>query len=393
MHYKFPVINHIDEVLPHIKDSKEFVVAERDGFTVINYVVQTPETFPAIETEGDAIRRECRGITFYQDGTVAARKLHKFFNVNERDETQFHTIDITKPHVILHKLDGSMITPFLSSEGKIEYHTKMGATDVALPAGNFAHATGFYDDFCFDLIGSGMTPIFEWMSRKNRIVIDYADDALVLTAIRKNITGEYLFHDQMHALADPYSIPVVAQYEATFNADFLEYVRTLIGLEGFVVRFDDGHMVKIKAEDYLKLHRAKEAISQEKNVWALILDADVDDMKGFLNDEDRVRVEKFETALWGQIQNGVDMMDGFLASASRELHDHDEDDRQRAFAVDYVQKDLPKALHSIAYQVFAGKDTREMFVGWVKSNLSTKNKLESIREYFGDIRFDEEDNE
>lgn len=30
-------INHIDDVLPHLKDNPEFVVAQRPGYTVIDY--------------------------------------------------------------------------------------------------------------------------------------------------------------------------------------------------------------------------------------------------------------------------------------------------------------------------------------------------------------------
>ncbi len=40
MNYQFPVIKNISQVLPLIAERKEFVVAVKDGYTVINYVVQ-----------------------------------------------------------------------------------------------------------------------------------------------------------------------------------------------------------------------------------------------------------------------------------------------------------------------------------------------------------------
>jgi hypothetical protein len=48
-------------------------------------------------------------------------------------------------------------------------------------------------DFCYDCVIDGdMTPIFEWCSRNQRIVVDYPEDMLVLTAVRDNIEGVYI---------------------------------------------------------------------------------------------------------------------------------------------------------------------------------------------------------
>lgn len=45
MNYTFPEIRHISDVLPHVEGRSEFVVAEREGYTVINYVVAMADTF------------------------------------------------------------------------------------------------------------------------------------------------------------------------------------------------------------------------------------------------------------------------------------------------------------------------------------------------------------
>lgn len=37
---------------------------------------------------------------------MLARRLHKFFNINEMDETAENKIDLSKPHYILEKADG-----------------------------------------------------------------------------------------------------------------------------------------------------------------------------------------------------------------------------------------------------------------------------------------------
>jgi hypothetical protein len=51
--------------------------------------------------------RECRGIIFHKaTGQMLARRLHKFFNINEMEETAPERLDMSRPHVLLEKADG-----------------------------------------------------------------------------------------------------------------------------------------------------------------------------------------------------------------------------------------------------------------------------------------------
>jgi RNA ligase len=199
MNYQFPIIETIDDILPAIKGRDEFIIADRDDHLIANYLVNFADTFPNPAEVNDpvvarnyAIRRECRGITFdKKSGKIIRRVYHKFFNLNERPETSQNNVDFSQDHVVMTKLDGSMIAPFYS-EGQLRFGTKMGITEVAGPAEKFAYASRNYIDFSRNLIADGYTPIFEWTSRKQKIVIDYPEDNLVLTAVRHMITGEYV---------------------------------------------------------------------------------------------------------------------------------------------------------------------------------------------------------
>lgn len=108
MFYDFPQINHISDVLPHIDGRDEFRVMEKEGYTVITYAVAFEETFKWDDNDsvGSLIRRECRGISFNQDGVLISRPYNKFFNVGEREETQLNKINLYEPHIVLEKLDG-----------------------------------------------------------------------------------------------------------------------------------------------------------------------------------------------------------------------------------------------------------------------------------------------
>lgn len=309
MNYEFPKITHIDDVLPHIKDSPEFIVAEKDGYKVVNYVVATQDTFPAIhnmltlhgvvEPESNAIRRECRGLVFDMNGNLINRRYHKFFNVNEKDETQLDRIDWNKPHVILEKLDGSMVSPCYVN-GHIRWMTKMGITDTSMEAEAFVASRPEYVKFAkMCIVALGNTPIFEWCSNKNRIVLDYPEDRLVLTAMRNTNAGHYLSYDTIADLAKTYNIPVVRAYNLqNTSLDRLIYVvRSMEDSEGVVVRFDDGHMIKIKSDWYVRIHKVKSLLGQERDVVKLILNNELDDMLPVLPREDVERVEKFQLAL------------------------------------------------------------------------------------------------
>ena len=212
MNYTFPEITHLDNVIPHIEERPEFKVMDKGWYTVINYMVAFEDTFSLIRHRTHYnmwVRRECRGLIFDNvTGQLISRPYHKFFNVGERVETQIDKLDLSAAHVVLEKLDGSMIRPIPTPEG-FRLGTKAGITDVAMNAEVFIGDKPQYNTFIRAMIESGMTPIFEWCSRKNRIVVDYPKDQLILTGIRNLTKGNYLPYFNMVELAEHYSIPFV----------------------------------------------------------------------------------------------------------------------------------------------------------------------------------------
>ena len=60
MHYKFPEIHTINDVLPHIEGRKEFVVAEREDFgTVICYTYTHSDMFQMIDDNDYGVFGKC----------------------------------------------------------------------------------------------------------------------------------------------------------------------------------------------------------------------------------------------------------------------------------------------------------------------------------------------
>ena len=389
MKYRFPHITHINDVLPAIEGHDEFIVAEREHYTVVNYIVAMADTFPEVRRKvGDtweedcdhAIRRECRGLLFYPDGRIMARRLHKFFNINERDETQFHEIDFTHPHVILEKLDGSMITPIMTEAG-IRWGTKMGLTEVGMGAEEFVAAHPNYDLMARWCINRNLTPIFEWCSRKQRIVVDYPEDRLVLTAIRENETGEYFSHRILNLYGQEYNLDVVKAYEGTAKSmvHLMEETKGAEGIEGWVIRFDDGHMLKVKGEWYVRIHKTKDVLTQEKNVIDLIVNEQMDDAKAFMMEDDRKRVEEFEQKFWYEVDLTVGILNTSVKSVTENM-------TRKEFALGYVN--MYPTHRAIVFACWDGtKSVRDEVLKVIKKNLGTQTRVDEIRHLFGGVEW------
>lgn len=316
MKYQFPEIRHIDDVLPHIEGCDDIIVADKGAYKVINYVAMSSDLFRPVFTtypspkmvkgrpditeinHESIMRRECRGLIFDGvTGQLISRPFHKFFNLEEREETLAANVDLSLPHIILSKLDGSMIRPFMTSDGVFRVGTKMGETDIAQEAAKFFYENDDYQKLGFALVSAGFTPIFEYTSPNNRIVIDYGiEPQLVLTAIRDNVSGIYQDYHILQQLGLECNVPVVGFHEIdVVNSDQLsKAVRGMTDIEGFVVRFRDGHMVKLKTDQYVAIHKAKDNLLYERLVVEMILNEKVDDILPYLVETDKQRLLAYQ---------------------------------------------------------------------------------------------------
>lgn len=211
MHYKFPIIESVADVAPHLEGFPEFFIADREQFRVANFHYKTENTFDMIDENdlGGAIRRECRGLIFDLSGKLISRPYHKFFNVNEREETHVSRLDLSFPHVILEKMDGSMIRPLIFSDGVLRLGTKMGITDTSDQAEAVLNSE--QKVWLAEQFRNGITPILEFIAPSNRIVLFYEESKLVLTAMRVNLTGEYFMpeaHNTPFELVKIHSISI-----------------------------------------------------------------------------------------------------------------------------------------------------------------------------------------
>jgi RNA ligase len=282
---------------------RDFNAPDGTPLVLFNYIYGYPALFNEDLTGS---RIECRGIIFNKvTGAVFNRPYHKFFNAGEVPGTSLAEIDLSRPHVILEKLDGSMVRPiWFDVDGNVVFGTRMGATDVAAQATEFAKSHPEYAAFCQLCLSTlGCTPIFEWCSLQNRVVIEHPIDRLVLTAMRHLGTGQYMHHKTMTGFAGRAGIECVLAFDLNTEdrTAFGTYVRGLSNMEGFVIRFEDDlepSMVKVKADEYCLRHKTLGILRSESCILETILDGLLDDAKGRLNASDLARVEGFEAAFY-----------------------------------------------------------------------------------------------
>jgi RNA ligase len=95
--------------------------------------------------------------------------------------------------------------------------------------------------------------------------------------------------------ANDFNIPVVDSYIPINDIiSFSDNVRYEQGIEGYVIRFHDGHMLKIKTDEYVAIHRAKESILWDRNIVELIIENKLDDIKSHLTRDEQDRLNIFE---------------------------------------------------------------------------------------------------
>ncbi len=402
MDYAFPAISHINDVLPAVAGRDEFIVVQKDGYQVVNYAVMMEDSFPPVtgddfcpgckeyKTEiGDcgsqrcpdfisaaAIRRECRGLVFDLEGNLINRRYHKFFNVNERDETRLENVDLSKPHRILEKLDGSMVSPCYV-KGVIRWMTKMGITDTSMEAEVHVAKNPQYMGFADACLADGWTPVFEWCSNKNRIVLSYPEDQLVLTAVRHNETGFYARLELLEAYGRLHNIPVVKSYSYD-SANIIDIVRAMEDAEGVVIRFFDGHMLKVKADWYVLRHKSKDAITREKNVLDYVVNEHVDDVMPFLQAEDQAQLMRFQTEFWEGVIKMAKLYEEYCMSNLRDV-----DRKKFALEILPARKQHDQHFGTVVFGWFDGKDVKETLVNIIRKNIGTQKKVNENRYLWG----------
>ena len=234
------------------------------------------------ESLWDEITLICRGLVTDKEGNIVARPFKKFFNIEENKYTPTSKFDVYE------KMDGSLGILF---NYKGEWIFASRGSFTSSQAIKFKEI--FYRRYNDKVLLKSSTYLFEIIYPENRIVVDYGneEDIIMLGEIH-TLTGDE--RDLEHNIQLGFN--TVMKYDGITDYTQLKQIINN-NAEGFVVRFSNGDRIKIKGEEYLRLHKIMTNLSTTA-VWEHLKEGgDLNDILKGVPDEFYKKIKNYESEL------------------------------------------------------------------------------------------------
>lgn len=247
---------------------------------------------------------ELRGHVFRKDtGEMISAALPKFFNVGENDYTQRHDLPWDEVVSVADKVDGSMITFALIGDKVYAKTKKSFYSDVAIEAQKYIDS----DEAIHQrsniktMLRYGASPIYEFWHPEWQIVLNYGDHPVM----------KYL---GIRDMKDSEWVPATEQVIGGFAiiADLEHYQNTVEDVEGIVVQFKDGRVVKWKTKWYCMQHNVRTDM-RTRDVAEMAALETLDDVKALVVESgmDLSKIEEIEaevSRIIAEVQWTVEMI-------------------------------------------------------------------------------------
>ena len=210
----------------------------------------------------DEYTRICRGLILDSGGNIISRPFPKFFNLNETPETTIQNLPNEIPK-ITEKMDGMLGISYpenrnisIATRGRFKSPFAIWATEWLRKQG-YVYAD-FREEYtyCFEIIYPG-----------SKIVVDYGTrtELVLLAVINIANTKELNFKKEAEELGLSY----VPEYRFKNLDEAEEWLSGFKGTEkeGLVLHYKNGLRIKIKSDDYKRIHKILTGISA-KDIWA-----------------------------------------------------------------------------------------------------------------------------
>jgi len=305
------------------------------------------------ENNWDEITKQCRGLILDDEGNVIAKGFDKFFNIEEHKSEEIPN----ESFEIFEKLDGSLGILFWF-QGKWILSTKGSFTSE-----QSVKAKEILNKYNFEPIPKGYTTLVEIIYPENRIVCDYGDEeSLIVLSMISNASGKELDYSGLLSISEETKMPVVKRYDGI--NDF-KTLKSLISKEreGYVVRFRNGFRMKIKGEEYVRLHRILTGFSNV-DIWEYLKDGkDIDELLDRVPDEfDKWVKTTIRDLRYGCFQlreTAGKLHDGFRYG---KFGDRETEPSKKEFA-EFVMKQQ-EVLHAIMFAMWDGNNDKVDEIIW-----------------------------
>lgn len=229
-----------DELYNYIDD--EFIAVQKHPTADLYLYNYTPKC--QIEKAWDAVTCKCRGIITDGDGNIVARPFEKFFNYEEIEDKD--TIP-SLPFKAYEKVDGSLgilywidDVPYIATRGS--FRSEQAAHGTYVLQHKYADVLSHLD--------RAYTYLFEIVYPGDHHCVSYhgLDDIILLAVINIDNGQEQNINDYAEWFT------VTKTYDGVTDWQTIRDQFDGTNREGFVIRFSNGYRMKLKYEEYFRIH-------------------------------------------------------------------------------------------------------------------------------------------
>jgi len=210
----------------------------------------------------DDITLQCRGLVTNSKGDVVARPFKKFFNYDEHTPEEIPN----EYFEVYEKMDGSLgILFYYNNEWII-------ATRGSFTSSQSIRGKELLEKYNYNRLHPDYTYLFEIIYKENRIVCDYDFEDIVLLGMIHTKSGDEInIHNNQEDIRFKNMISnigfrVVMLYKTWGEGYDILQEEIPKHKEGYVIRFKNGFRMKIKGDEYKRLHRILTNISN-RDIW------------------------------------------------------------------------------------------------------------------------------
>lgn len=217
---------------------------------------------------------------------VVATPFMKFFNFNEIEDGSVSIVE--KDYIVTEKVDGSLGIMFFYDEKWIVATAGSFASEQAVWATKWVR-----DNLRLGLINELTTYLFEIVYPENKIVINYDFSGLVLLGVF-NGRGYETYgwgrkpsgYETLVEVSEIVGARVAQYYDFNDMASIVDSAKKLdVNEEGYVIRFASGVRLKVKGDEYVRIHRLISKLTPLA-IWKnILLGEDLSEIKRELPEE------------------------------------------------------------------------------------------------------------
>lgn len=326
-------------------------IIESDKYPGVIMLHYKPEAH--FEKQWSEFSLSCRGLILdMKSKTVLAYPFDKFFNLDEMPETRYDNLKTAGSFEVSEKLDGSMLIMFKDPNT---------GNNVVTTKGSFDSEHGEYANTIIpNILQMEGNPIsdmfylmFELISDKFRIVVDYSkkegyQDGIYLIGARQKSDNRLLSYAEVQTLGKTLRLPTMRTYREFKSIDDLVLNAKALSVldEGYVMRFENGVMAKVKGDKYLAAHRFISKLSPKYILESMGLGVS-EELIRIAPEEYRDDVTRLIGEFLGDKREIEALIDGFMKMAPK--------DTRKEFAL-WVQANVPDDLKSLMFVKMDGKE-------------------------------------